>query len=215
MPERDVADARRLARELDVTHHIIMEGSLPELIRYNPRDRCYLCKRELFLSMLKELKQHQIDTLLDGTNADDIHEDRPGRKALEELAIKSPLMDFGITKAEIRGLLHDEGVNIAEKPSSSCLLTRLPYNSEVREKELERIDAAEEYMRSQGFSQVRVRSHGTLARIEVLPEERGRFSSPELCKQITDTLKSLGYDYITLDLEGYKTGTMDRGVQNG
>lgn len=176
-------------------------------LRLNPRDRCYLCKKAMLAEIKKKAAELQIEQVIDGTIADDNPQSRPGMVALEELAVKSPLRDAGLTKQEIRELSKKAGLTTAEQISGTCLITRIPYGEEISEEKLKRIEDAEEILFTLGIKNCRVRAHQNLARIEVPP---GLLSSVlENRNSITPEFKKIGFNYICLDLEGYRSGSMD------
>ena len=179
--------------------------ALPE-VRSNPRDRCYHCKKALMSGFLKAAYERGFDTVADGTNADDDFGDRPGMRALAELGIISPLKEAGLTKADIRELSKDLNLPTWDKPSLACLATRIPTGTELSADVMKRIDESELYIRSLGFSQVRVRAEAGTARIEIYPEEFGRIVESDTAKKIDKTLKELGFSHVTLDLKGYGNG---------
>ena len=174
----------------------------------NPVDRCYRCKSYMFRNLQNRAKELGIEIIMDGTNEDDLHVYRPGVKALKELGIKSPLAECGVTKAQVRALLKEYGISAAEKPSMPCLATRFPYGTHLTKEALHRVDEAEGYLRELGFYNVRVRVHGSIARIEVDTKDEQKIM--ESRTQITEKLKALGYGYVTLDLEGFRSGSMDQ-----
>lgn len=178
-------------------------------IKLNSRERCYYCKQIIFSAMRQEASQQGITYILDGSHADDLGEYRPGRKALQELGILSPLQEAGLTKSEIRLLARQMELPGWDEPAQSCLATRFPYGEVIDLGKLQRVDKAEEFLRKNGFRQFRVRSHDNLARIEVEPEDMVRFSQPEFRDYISGSLLELGFTYVTLDLEGFRSGSMD------
>jgi uncharacterized protein len=185
---------------------------MPVGLAENPPDRCYRCKRELFSAILHEarcLGTHGQATVLDGTNAEDREEDRPGMRALRELGIASPLREFGFTKRELRALSQERGLATWDKPALACLLTRLPFQAAVSLETLKRVELAEERLRALGLRIVRVRDHGTLARIETAPEERLRFFEAQMMERVVSALQALGYRRVALDLEGYRGAGME------
>lgn len=207
-PKADVEIARRVLEQTTAVHKILSldELAVPE-IRMNPKDRCYLCKKELYTRMLDFAREKHAPVLLDGSNEDDLHVYRPGLRAVRELGVKSPLAECGITKKEVRMLAAEYGIRVADRPSSPCLATRLPYGTELDLKLLGQIDRAEEALRKEGFKNVRVRVHGRITRLELDQEQ-----FPKLIRereQIIEMLKGLGFLYITLDLEGFRSGSMD------
>ncbi|MDO4339692.1 MAG: ATP-dependent sacrificial sulfur transferase LarE [Eubacteriales bacterium] len=207
-PKADLEIAKEVIAKTGAVHQVLTldELAVPE-IRRNPTDRCYLCKKELYTRMLDFAASRQVSVLLEGSNEDDLHVYRPGLLAVRELGVKSPLADCGITKAEVRALAEEYHIPVADRPSAPCLATRLPYGAEIDLKLLRRIDEAETYIRSLGYRNVRLRVHDTIARLEIdLPD------FPRLLKdreKISAYLKKLGFVYITLDLEGFRSGSMD------
>ncbi len=175
----------------------------------NPKNRCYLCKKALFTKILSTARENGLKTVAEGSNADDQNEYRPGLKALKELKIKSPLNEAGLHKEEIRTLSRELGLPTWDKPSNACLATRFPYGEKLSGEKFEMVQCAEEEVKKAGFSNVRVRSHGTVARIEVMPEEFQKILEPEIRKNLLDQLHSLGFTYVTLDLKGFRSGSMD------
>lgn len=209
-PKKETQGAIELAKKLNIPHMVIRTRELdnPDFSN-NPPDRCYHCKIELF-SRIKEIAEEKgLSTVLDGSNFDDMGDYRPGLKACEELGIRSPLKEVGLGKEEIRALSKQMGLPTWNKPSLACLASRFPYNAEIDKESLEQVAMAEEYLWSLGFSQVRVRHHGQIARVEVDSEGIQRLLDPSLRAQIVENLKSLGYAYVTLDLAGYRTGSMN------
>ena len=199
--------ARRLAKELGAIYKCICVDELEE-IKNNPENRCYLCKKYIF-SKIKELAEELgVKVILEGTNADDIKEYRPGIKALGELGIKSPLLEAGVTKDKVRALLEDYGIETSKKPSMPCLATRFPYGTALIKEELERVLLAEEYIRSLGFDNVRARVHGDVLRIEVDDIDR----LFDLRSDVIKRMKEIGYRFVTLDLEGFRSGCYDKGL---
>jgi len=207
-PGADVDDARTLAARMHVRHRII-EPQIPDAITMNPPDRCYLCKRELFSALLRIAETEGLEYVLDGSNVDDLDDYRPGLRAVRELGVRSPLLDAGLTKQDIRDLSRAQGLPTWNKPAGACLLTRLPHGTSIVEEELQRIDRGEKFLRSLGFPAVRLRSHGTLARIELPPESIGVCLEPLLRDRINTRLKELGYDHVTVDLAGYRMGSLN------
>lgn len=202
----EVEEARQLARSLGVSHRVVKLPLLPA-IRDNPAERCYLCKRALFRELLSMAALAGLTGLLDGTNRDDLGEHRPGLRALRELGVLSPLAESGLTKADVRALARRLGLPNWDKPAQACLLTRLPHGVQVTEAMLRRIESAERHLMHLGFHGARVRTHGDLARIELDPAQH-----PRLLREaatIAAQLQGLGYRQVTLDLLGYRTGTMD------
>jgi uncharacterized protein len=203
------ADAERVARRIGARHIFIDSDvlSLPE-VRHNRPDRCYHCKRHGFAVIRDVARREGLREVLEGSNVDDLSDDRPGWRAVQELGIRSPLIDIGLTKSEIRELARARDLPIWDKPSRACLASRVPFNEELIEERLRRIDAAEEAIQALGFRQLRVRDHGTLARIEVPPEDVERLASRETRAALVAALRRVGYRFIALDLEGYRAGSM-------
>jgi uncharacterized protein len=207
-PKWEVEEAKVLLKEFGVRYKFL-EVEMIEEIRFSPRERCYICKNAIFTKIKEEAKAHGISNVLDGTNFDDTKDYRPGLKALKELNIISPLLANDITKAEIRSLSKELKLQTWDKPAYACLLSRIPYGQEVIEIELERIEAAEVYLMGLGFSGVRVRSHEDLARIELPKKYFSEILNEEVLEGISMKLKEFGFKYVTLDLEGYKMGSLN------
>jgi uncharacterized protein len=207
-PETECAEAVALAKELGLPHRIIVSEEL-EIPGFatNPPDRCYHCKHELFTKLTSLAVAEGFKTVFDGSNADDMADYRPGRRALAELGIRSPLLEVGLTKAEIRSYSQQFGLKTAGKPAYACLASRFPYGETITREKLSRVDATETALRRLGFSQFRVRSHGELARIELLPAEMEQgWKSRE---SILAACKGAGFTFVALDLQGYRTGAMN------
>lgn len=208
VPERELDEAVTFCKSRGISFFVLPADPFSaEGFRENGRDRCYICKHFLFSALLEKAKEEGIPFVADGTNADDRKEFRPGLRALKELDIRSPLAEAGLTKKEIRELSEKEGLPTWNKPSFSCLATRFPYGEELTVEKLRRTEAAENLLADLGFTQRRVRVHGNLARIEVLPAE-----IPLLLERrdmISARLEELGFLYITVDLKGFRSGSMD------
>lgn len=209
-PKAELEEARRLAESLGARHRVIEseETDIPEFVS-NPPNRCYYCKRELFGKLVGIAREEGLAVVVDGSNMDDRSDYRPGRQAAEELGVRSPLAEAGLTKADIRELSRALGLPTWEKPSFACLSSRFPYGSTISPEKLEQVDRAEQYLRHKGFRQVRVRHHDHTARIEVAPQEFERFFNSNLIADVVEEFKRIGYKYVTLDLEGYRTGSMN------
>ena len=178
-------------------------------VRDNPPDRCYLCKKALFSRLFHIARQNGAEHLLEGSNTDDLGDYRPGMRAVEELGVESPLRAAQLSKNEIRALSRDLGLPTWDKPSYACLASRVAYGEELTEEKLDMVDAAEEYLRSLGPRQLRVRVHGSTARIEVEPEALPLIAAPDTARSVNDKLRSLGFSRVTLDLAGYRSGSMN------
>jgi uncharacterized protein len=212
-PERHRQLAVRIAREFGLRHEIIQthELDVPDY-RANPANRCYFCKRELY-THLSRIAAERDATVVDGNNADDRGDYRPGRQAAREFGVRSPLDEVDLTKAEIRELSRRAGLPTWDEPASACLSSRIPYHSEVTEEKLRIIDAAERVLRDLGFRVCRVRHHDTIARLELGPAEIARALEPELAATIDRELRALGYAHVTIDLRGYRLGSLNEALK--
>jgi uncharacterized protein len=205
---RDIAEA--IARQFQLPHEFVHTSELerPEY-RANPSNRCYHCKTELYEHLSQLAHDRGFSVMVDGSNADDRGDYRPGRQAAREFGVRSPLDEAGLTKAEIRALARDAGLPIWDEPASACLSSRIPYQSEVTEAKLATIEQAEEIVRAQGFRVFRVRHHDTLARLEIGRDEMARALEPAINQALVTGLKAIGYKYVSLDLQGYRTGSLN------
>jgi len=209
-PETEIKNTKKIAKKLKVRHKIIMTNEMknPDFTS-NPPQRCYFCKKEFFSTLKKIAQEEKIPYVLDGANFDDAKDFRPGIKAANELGIRSPLKEVGLKKHEIREISRKLTLSTWNKPSMACLASRFPYGVPIDSQSLSQVAQAEEYLHSLGFSQIRVRHHGNIARIEVVPEDFHFVLDEKRRKKIIERLKRLGYVYITLDLLGYRTGSMN------
>ena len=209
-PKRELDEAAAFCRAEGVRHVVIEseELDIPGFAE-NPPDRCYHCKRELFSKLLAFACANGLAAVLEGSNLDDDGDYRPGRRAIRELGIVSPLHEAGLTKAEIRALSREMGLPTSDKPSFACLASRFPYGERITAAALERVERAEQWLLDAGLGlkQLRVRSHGDLARIEVPPDAIPRLAAR--AAEIDATFKELGFAYVALDLRGYRTGSMN------
>lgn len=207
-PASETNFAQEMAAKLGVKHIMVTSNEL-EMEEYtaNPPLRCYYCKKELFTKLLTIAKEHNMAFLLDGANVDDKGDFRPGTRASRELGVRSPLQEAGLTKAEIRALLKSYNLPNWDKPSFACLASRFPYGERITSEKLAQVGQAEQFLRQAGFGQVRVRHHGTIARIEVAPEQMAKLL--EMRAEVAQYFTELGYKYVTLDLIGYRTGSMN------
>lgn len=207
-PQTELAKAKRLAKDIGVKLKVIRTAELSnKKFSTNSVERCYYCKKELFLKLLAIAKQNKLNFVLEASNLSDKSDYRPGNIAKKELKIESPLIKAGINKEDIRTLSKKLGLSSWNKPSLACLASRIPYGTRITPGLLKRIDQAEEYLTSLGFKQVRLRHYNGLCRIEVDKNNLARLLAKR--RVIVDKLKSLGYNYITLDLEGYRTGSLN------
>jgi uncharacterized protein len=211
-PRKELALALAAARSLGVKQKIIITDELQDKrFSLNPYNRCYFCKRELFRRLKAIAVKNKLKFVLDASNATDISDFRPGAKAKKELGVRSPLQEAGLTKDEIRALSRKLGLSTWNKPALACLASRIPYGTEITPSVLRRVDKGEEILRAFGFSQVRLRHYKGLCRIEVLRQELPRLI--KLREDIVDKLKGLGYNYVTVDLEGYRTGSINEMIK--
>ncbi|MGE4422641.1 MAG: ATP-dependent sacrificial sulfur transferase LarE [Pseudodesulfovibrio sp.] len=213
-PQEETACAVEFAETLGV-RHLLVEMPIPDDIRDNPPERCYLCKRTLFSELVRIAGEEGIRHILDGSNLDDLGDHRPGRRAVKELGVRSPLLDAGLAKQDIRDLSREYGLPTWDKPAGACLLTRLPHGRRVEEAELRRIDAGETFLKDLGFASVRLRSHGDVARIELPPEDIAACMESGARKLIDDRLKALGYRHVAVDLAGYRRGSLNEPESTG
>jgi uncharacterized protein len=207
-PVRELEDAKQYAQELGIPHIVIQSEEL-DIPKFsdNPPDRCYYCKKELFQKIQQIAKEHRLKTVIDGSNADDTFDYRPGARARSELQIRSPLKEVGLTKQEIRQLSASLRLKSSEKPAFACLASRFPYGVKITKERLKQVEAAEEYLFSLGIRQYRVRYHDHIARIEVSPDDFPNILAH--AQKVIKRFKTLGFTYITLDLEGYRTGSLN------
>lgn len=209
-PDRERREADAFCRERGIRQIICREEILKVPgVAANPANRCYLCKRALFEMFLAQAKRQGFSHVAEGSNLDDLGDYRPGLQAIAELGILSPLRECGFSKEDIRALSKEMGLPTASKPSYACLASRFAYGEEITSEKLAMVDQAEQLLLDLGFTQMRVRIHGTLARIEVLPEDFPRLAEPALRREIAEKLKTYGFSYITADLAGYRTGSMN------
>jgi len=213
-PSWESKEAEEIATSLGIEYIRVPFDPLKEVegFEMNPKDRCYICKKKVFSMLKSKAADMGIAYVADGTNADDINDYRPGLRALKELEIKSPLLEAGLTKEEIRYLSKQLGLNTFSKPSFACLASRIPYGEKITKEQLQMIEKAETFILSKGFKNVRVRCHGNLARIELNNDEMNKVLDESMRNEISRELKSIGFEYVSLDLTGYRTGSMNVGV---
>ncbi len=211
MPEKEAERASDFAKETGIEHLIIRTAELSnESFVSNPPDRCFFCKDELFRRLRSIAEERQYRSVFDGSNADDLRDYRPGRRAAELHGVRSPLAECDFSKDEIRAMSRELCLRTWDQPSSPCLSSRFPYGQRITPEGLRRVEKAEEYIRGFGVIEVRVRSHGDLARIEVREEDMHLLLASDHRRKIAGRLRALGYKFISLDLEGYRTGSMNR-----
>jgi uncharacterized protein len=212
LAQRELDDARAFAAELGVRHLVVPthEQERPGYLR-NGRDRCFFCKSELF-DVLGPLAAVEALQLATGTNVDDLSDWRPGLRAAEEHAVRTPLADAGFTKQDVRDASRAMGLRTWDKPAAACLASRVAYGIQVTPARLSRVERAEALLRSLGFAQLRVRDHGQLARVEVPLGDLGLLVEPEARERAVAGIRALGFDFVTLDLEGFRSGSMNRGA---
>ncbi len=213
--KKEINEAKKYANEFGVKHLVIDIDNLEvdEFIE-NKKDRCYHCKKYVFNTIKKIAKDNNIEYVLDGTNIDDLGDYRPGLKALEELNIISPLKECNLTKKDIRVLSKEMGLKTYNKPAFACLATRVPYNTRITEELLTKIEMSEQYLAGLGFNQFRVRVHENIARIEVGFDEIDKFFIKEVLKNTSNKFKEFGFEYVTLDMNGYEMGSMNKDISN-
>ncbi len=180
-----------------------------DIVTQNDPDRCYHCKKELFSHMVQIASERGLNYVLDGANADDADDYRPGSRATKELGVRSPLRDLGLTKERIRAMSRELGLPTWNKPSYACLASRVPYGTALTPENLEQVELAEDELRRLGFHQFRVRHHGDLARIELMPAEMDKIVSPDMRHDVVRRLQLIGFKYVAMDLLGYRTGSMN------
>ncbi len=213
IPERELAEAKDFCARRGIRHIIAdVEQLKIESFRINSPDRCYHCKRAIFTRIGQIAAQNGIRYLAEGSNMDDLGDYRPGLRAVEELSVKSPLREAGLTKADIRKISRALGLPTWDKPSYACLASRFVYGEEITVEKLRMVEKAEDFLIGRGFAQERVRMHGRMARIEVPPEDIARLASEEDRSAVFEEFKKIGFDFVTLDLGGYRTGSMNASI---
>lgn len=214
-PSHDLESAKAIAAQLGSRWVILASGELEDPdYRGNPSNRCYFCKKNLFERLLKKASEERLAFVVEGTNADDLADIRPGLKAVREFGVRSPFVEAGIGKEMIRELAKHYGLSNWDKPSSACLASRIPYGELITPERLKRIDRSESLLRGFGFRQVRVRDHGKLAKVEIPSADMERMLDVRMREAVVAACKGAGYTYVTLDLQGYRTGAMNENLRN-
>jgi len=212
-PRREIEESKSLAGEIGAKHVVIRTDQLdhPDFAS-NPPRRCYHCRKLLYARLLDEAEKRGFRSLIDGANADDAGDYRPGMQAARESGVRSPLLELGITKEMVRSLSRELGLPTADKPSYACLASRIPYGTAIDRGNLSMVEQAESFICELGFPRVRVRWHGSVARIELPPEEIGLMAGAELRQRVVEELRRIGFKYVSLDLQGYRTGSMNEEI---
>lgn len=211
MGKEEIDSAKAFALKYGMNHHAI-EVATPSNILNNPSDRCYLCKTTLFTMLQKEALANGVNVVVDGSNADDLGDYRPGMKALKELSVRSPFLELGVTKTEVRAWSKALDLRTWDVPSNPCLLTRLPYDVLVTEKAIRQVEAAELFLRSKGFPILRVRHQGDTARIEVPVDDQVKLLEPSLSAEIINAFLEIGFTFVAIDMKGFKSGNMNQTI---
>lgn len=212
LPRYELEDAVAIAGLIGARHIIVHSPEIEDEVKLNPVNRCYFCKKVEFGAIIEKAKSLGIRYVLDGSNADDLMDYRPGMNAIKELQVLSPLLEAGLTKAEIRNFSKELNLPTWDKPAYACLFSRIPYGQEIRLEDLEKVEKGEKFFIDKGFRTIRVRCHGELARIEVAIGDRIRLLEEPLASEITQTLKALGFKYVTLDIQGYRMGSFNETI---
>ncbi|MBO0856889.1 MAG: ATP-dependent sacrificial sulfur transferase LarE [Chloracidobacterium sp.] len=212
-PDFQRQDALAIVRQFAIPHEFIKTDEISDPnYQANPANRCYFCKHELFTKLSAFASDRGYAFVCDGNNADDVGDYRPGRQAAKESNVRSPLIEAGLTKAEIRALAQEAGLPVWDRPASACLSSRIPYGMPVTIEKLSMIERGEAGLRALGFKQLRVRHHGDIVRIEIAPEEMPRALDPEMARSMAAAFKRLGFKFVTLDLEGYRPGALNEAL---
>lgn len=209
-PQWEQSDGENFCKRYGIPQLVVHTGDVQaETFRKNPPDRCYHCKKAIFTALGQVAAQQGLAVVADGSNMDDMNDFRPGHRAIRELGVRSPLREAALTKADIRALSEELGLPTWNKPSFACLASRFVYGEEITSEKLQMVEQAEQLLLGLGFRQLRVRIHGKMARIELLPQDISRFMEPEIRQPVYERLKELGFSYVTLDLGGFRTGSMN------
>ena len=212
-PARHRDLALQVVREFRLRHEVIRSNEMarPEYTA-NPEDRCFFCKQELFTQLTELARARGISYVVDGNNADDRGDYRPGRRAAREAGVRSPLDEVNLRKSEIRELAREAGLPVWDEPASACLSSRIPYHQEITPDKLRQIERAEDALHALGFRVCRVRHHDTIARLEIAREEMARAVDPDVREAMVRELKAIGYEHVTIDLQGYRAGSLNEGI---
>jgi uncharacterized protein len=215
VPAAEVREARAMARRLGARHVVVKADDILKLRGFaaNPPDRCYHCKRAILSKLSAVARERGMACVVEASNTDDMRDYRPGRRAVEELGVRSPLVEAGISKNDIRTLSRALGLPTWSKPSAACLASRIPYGKRITRARLSRIEKGEAFLASLGFVVNRLRDHGEIARIEITDEDARRLLDAAMRRRIVRRLKALGFRYVTFDLEGYRTGSMNEALR--
>lgn len=215
MPGRELEEARAFCQKEGIRHIVFHSREMQdENYLSNPVNRCYYCKRGFLEDVLRVAAEEKVSAVAEGSNLDDLGDYRPGLKAVEELEIRSPLREAGLTKEEIRRYSRELGLSTWNKPSAACLASRIPYGERITSEKLRLVEQGERFLAEKGFRQFRVRLHGKLIRLEAAPEEMNRLLEPDLRKEIVARFKELGVTFVSLDLEGYRTGSLNESIRS-
>jgi len=210
LPAAELDNAVAMAKSIGAAHKVIATEELSNpLFVCNPRDRCFYCKDELFSKLVIMARDEGYRFVIDGSNSDDLSDRRPGRQAAAKYGVRSPLIEAGLTKDEIRDLSRAMGLPTWCKPASPCLSSRFPYGVRITKEALKRVEQAEAFLKGLGFGELRVRSHNDMANIEVGPQELSRFFDREIREAVVQRLKAVGFKYVSIDLEGFRSGKLN------
>lgn len=214
LPANELTEAAELANRIGARHQVLALDELedPDFVANSPQ-RCYHCKRLRCTELTELAQRHDLRWIVDGANADDAADFRPGARAALEAGVRSPLQEAGLSKADIRDLSGRRHLPTADKPSAACLASRIPYGSPITREKLAQVERAEAFLRAHGFAQVRVRHHDTIARIEVAPQDIQRLVQTTLASEVGAELRRLGFAYAALDLQGYRSGSLNEPLQ--
>lgn len=211
----ELEESRALARRIGIRHLIVDTDEIAnESFGNNPPNRCYFCKNELYSILGRVAAEQGVNVVVDGSNADDAGDHRPGMRAARDLGVRSPLMEAGMTKADVRALSRAFDLPTWDKPAQACLSSRFPYGDRITPEKIAQVEKAEALLRTLGFRQLRVRHHGTIARIEAPKEDIPRFVGEEISRKVIAGMKEAGFAYVTIDLEGFRSGSMNEVLES-